>query len=139
MLNSLLATPRVPQAVDHMRSAIGHRANDVHEKRVKPLTESHDSDAQLRQGQAPARFWPAVNGDPDPATHIAPPSIMQITISRLLHDKNPDPKEPPDQTEQIHSPSLTVPAAKSVQPKASASHHPPEENVARKSVLSTLP
>ena len=39
------------------------------------------------KGQTPASFWRVIAGKPDPASHVAPPSIMQLEISRLLDDQ----------------------------------------------------
>ncbi len=56
---------------------------------VPPITQARDPDAQLNHGQPPTRFWRLVGGGPDPATHIAPPSIVQIRITQLLNDQAP--------------------------------------------------
>ncbi|GGB24800.1 hypothetical protein [Allosediminivita pacifica] len=56
---------------------------------VPPITQARDPDAQLNHGQPPTRFWRLVGGGPDPATHIAPPSIVQIRITQLLNDQVP--------------------------------------------------
>jgi hypothetical protein len=58
--------------------------------RVKPVVDAHSPDAQLTKGQSPVHFWRAVNGQPDPAAHIAPPSILQIAIDRLLDEQSPE-------------------------------------------------
>ncbi|WP_092425472.1 hypothetical protein [Alloyangia pacifica] len=39
------------------------------------------------EGQPPAGFWRSLTGLPDPANHVAPPSIMQIRISALLEEQ----------------------------------------------------
>jgi hypothetical protein len=54
---------------------------------VKPIAKRSDPDATLSDGKPPMQFWRSGSGDPDPATHVAPPTIMQIKISRMLADQ----------------------------------------------------
>lgn len=51
--------------------------------RVTPPPQFQKSSG-FDQGQSPAAFWRASAGTPNPDTHIAPPSIMQIKISQML-------------------------------------------------------
>ena len=55
--------------------------------RVKPIQKRGDPDAALAEGRPPAQFWRGTRGEPDPADHVAPPSIMQIRISRMLDEQ----------------------------------------------------
>ncbi|MBS0125360.1 hypothetical protein [Thetidibacter halocola] len=54
---------------------------------VKPIAKRSDPDATLSDGKPPLQFWRSAGGEPDPATHVAPPTIMQLKISRMLEDQ----------------------------------------------------
>lgn len=41
----------------------------------------------FEQGQKPADFWRAATGQPNPQTHIAPPSLMQLRITQMLDNQ----------------------------------------------------
>ncbi|MCR8550141.1 hypothetical protein M4578_20145 [Salipiger sp. P9] len=55
------------------------------ETKVQPVSEQAKTGADAGpSGQTPARFWRGLSGQPDPARHVAPPSIVQIKISAIL-------------------------------------------------------
>ncbi|MGR3377345.1 hypothetical protein [Salipiger abyssi] len=58
------------------------------ETKVQPVSEQArtGSDAET-SGQPPADFWRGLTGLPNPAKHVAPPSIMQIKISAILEEQ----------------------------------------------------
>lgn len=58
------------------------------ETKVQPVSEQAriGTDAETR-GQPPADFWRGLTGLPNPAKHVAPPSIMQIKISAILEEQ----------------------------------------------------
>lgn len=115
-----------------------------------------DAMAGFMQGQDPTNFWRAASGQPDPATHIAPPSIMQMKITQMLDDQaqdqariaDPQAPEPATEAEQSAEAPKTRDVADSDQSErtpepdaASAPQAPydPAEAIARSSVFSTLP
>ena len=57
------------------------------ERPQMPIAFSRDPKAALAKGQPPIQFWRTVRGEPDPATHVAPPSILQIRITQLLDEQ----------------------------------------------------
>jgi hypothetical protein len=85
------ATPLLtaPQLTGHPQGLPDVPRDPASETRVKPIADARDPEAGLREGQAPAKFWRAVNGEPDPDANTAPPSIMQIAISRMLEEQAP--------------------------------------------------
>ena len=156
-VSPLLTAPQVtghPHGLPEPSSDRGDRT------RVTPIADARDPQARLKDGQVPTQFWRAVNGEPDPSNHTAPPSIMQITISRMLDEQAPrqdaagkgdpegaktgaDPTTPPpaprsDRSATGMEAETTTRAAQTAGPSdpatASAS-----ENRARRSVFSTLP
>lgn len=65
-------------------------------QKVRPIDPGADGTPELPMfGQAPDKFWRAARGEPDPATHIAPPSIMQLKISKLLEEQAPQTEDDP--------------------------------------------
>lgn len=117
---------------------------------------SGDAMAGFMQGQDPSNFWRAASGQPDPAMHIAPPSIMQMKITQMLDDQaqdqagtaDPQASEPTPEAEQIAEAPKTLDVPESDQaervPKANTASAPqapydPAEAIARSSVFSTLP
>ncbi|WGW03797.1 hypothetical protein [Tropicibacter oceani] len=121
----------------------------------------------MSDGQPPAQFWRAANGEPDPNKHLAPPSIMQIKISQMLDEQaseqaedSPEAEEPADAAapDQARAPSDPAPddlpaigsAASEKDPEPQSSPEgdalkPAREgyeqaaNFSRSAVLSTLP
>lgn len=87
-----------PQVTGHPQGLPEVSREPASETRVKPIADARDPEAGLREGQAPANFWRAANGEPDPDANTAPPSIMQITISRMLEEQAPR-TTAPDTTE----------------------------------------
>ncbi|MBW4985847.1 hypothetical protein KZZ07_25215 [Mameliella sp. CS4] len=87
-----------PQVTGHPQGLPEVSRDPASETRVKPIADARDPEAGLREGQAPAKFWRAANGEPDPDANTAPPSIMQITISRMLEEQAPR-TTAPDATE----------------------------------------
>lgn len=132
-------------------------AAPVEETPIKPIADARDPEARLREGQAPSQFWSAANGEPDPTSNIAPPSILQITISRLLDAQRPDPlvsaDDTPDATD-TEAPKISGDTPPSDDPRLNlhqTDRKPPDSqasddlqsadgaNDARNSVFSTLP
>ncbi|MBN9890434.1 hypothetical protein [Salipiger abyssi] len=58
------------------------------ETKVQPVSEQArtGTDGET-SGQPPADFWRGLTGLPNPAKHVAPPSIMQIKISAILEEQ----------------------------------------------------
>ncbi|WP_420326240.1 hypothetical protein [Mameliella sp.] len=85
------ATPLLtaPQVTGHPQGLPDAPREPARETRVKPIADARDPEAGLREGLAPDKFWRAANGEPDPDANTAPPSIMQITISRMLAEQAP--------------------------------------------------
>ncbi|KUF09297.1 hypothetical protein AVJ23_18780 [Pseudoponticoccus marisrubri] len=54
---------------------------------MTPIAHARDPETAESASRRPSRFWPAANGEPDPETHVAPPSIMQIKITQLLTEQ----------------------------------------------------
>ncbi|SNR27866.1 hypothetical protein [Puniceibacterium sediminis] len=52
--------------------------------RVTAVTQQSSSDTDMMQEKSPTQFWRAAGGEPDPTTHVAPPSIIQLKISAML-------------------------------------------------------
>jgi len=76
---------------------------------IKPIVKRGDTTAALAEGQGPENFWRAVNGTPNPDGHTAPPSIVQIKISRILEEQATAPVK--DRAEpQQEAPIETAPA-----------------------------
>lgn len=73
----------VPQGSTYRPGLSGQPADASGSREVLPVVGARDAATQRQEGP-PAQFWRTLNGGPDPATHIAPPSIMQIKISQLL-------------------------------------------------------
>ncbi|WP_143595895.1 hypothetical protein [Tropicibacter naphthalenivorans] len=59
-------------------------ATGLRETRVQPIADARDPEAPMREGQSAEKFWRSASGLPDPDSHMAPPSIMQIKISQML-------------------------------------------------------
>ena len=55
-------------------------------KRVSEPVRAQTSTG-FEQGKKPADFWRAATGQPNPQTHIAPPSLMQLRITQMLDDQ----------------------------------------------------
>ncbi|MBY6116998.1 hypothetical protein KUW09_22055 [Mameliella alba] len=79
-----------PQVSGHPQGLPEVRPPNADPAKITPIADSRNPEAGLKDGKAPTKFWRAVNGEPDPATHAAPPSIMQITISQMLDEQSPD-------------------------------------------------
>lgn len=131
---SLLA----PQVTGHPQGLPGDRQPESAQTKIKPIADARNPEARLKDGLAPAKFWRAANGDPDPTANAAPPSIMQITISRMLDEQAPDPRSDaaPPRNNPLDQPP-TNPRAYG--DPTSAINQPTESKDARSSVLSTLP
>ncbi|WP_226621788.1 hypothetical protein [Alloyangia pacifica] len=90
----LTGVPQVvaPLATGHPLGLPGAPVRTAEETKVQPVKESsttgtdHSAD-HAAEGQPPAGFWRSLTGLPDPANHVAPPSIMQIRISALLEEQ----------------------------------------------------
>ncbi|GGG87196.1 hypothetical protein GCM10011415_42140 [Salipiger pallidus] len=58
--------------------------------KVQPVSELAKSGADPQSdpgGQPPNSFWRTLSGMPDPSKHVAPPSMMQIRIARILEEQ----------------------------------------------------
>jgi hypothetical protein len=73
----------------------------------------------------PAQFWRRLNG-PDPASHIAPPSIMQIKISQMLDAQADGAEEPSEEADPL--PEAEPPGQG---PASTAPENPPPGDAAR--------
>lgn len=147
-----------PQVTGHPQGLPDPRAERSDRTRVKPIADARDPQARLKDGQAPTQFWRAVNGEPDLSTHTAPPSIMQITISRMLDEQAPKPDtagksepkgpktradtEKPPASARLPDPGMeaeTTPRAAQTAGPSDPATASASENRARRSVFSTLP
>ncbi|WP_353472778.1 hypothetical protein PVT71_01745 [Salipiger sp. H15] len=59
---------------------------------MQPVKEQSTTDTDHAtdhgsEGQSASGLWRSLTGVPDPANHVAPPSIMQIRISALLEEQ----------------------------------------------------
>lgn len=52
--------------------------------RVPAVTQQSSSDTGMMQEKSPNQYRGSSSGQPDPETHVAPPSIMQLKISAIL-------------------------------------------------------
>ncbi|MBO9467748.1 hypothetical protein J7443_21130 [Tropicibacter sp. R15_0] len=76
-----------PLATGHPHGLPGAKRPEKPTTKVQPLDQARNPDAALTRGQTPGNFWKAVNGEPIPEEHIAPPSIMQLKISQILDEQ----------------------------------------------------
>lgn len=90
----LTGVPQVvaPLATGHPLGLPGAPVRTAEETKVQPVKEQSTTDTDHAtdhgtEGQPPAGFWRSLTGLPDPANHVAPPSIMQIRISALLEEQ----------------------------------------------------
>ncbi|MGP6088283.1 hypothetical protein [Antarctobacter jejuensis] len=154
-----------PQVTGHPQGLPRGRPDPLEQTRVKPISDARDPEARMKEGQSPTQFWSAVNGEPDPDNHTAPPSIMQITISRMLDEQisshkaeaevpplgEAEPDADPDPAKDINTPDTRAQAAnKEAADKEKDSARPEQRQLARpdqpfgsnalrNSVFSTLP
>lgn len=75
-----------PQGSGFPALSSGAKADSTGKTKVLPVVGARDPESQRSAGP-PAQFWRTLNGGPDPATHIAPPSIMQIKITQMLDEQ----------------------------------------------------
>ncbi|MEN9060329.1 hypothetical protein [Ponticoccus litoralis] len=75
-----------PQGSGDPALSSGAGADSTERTKVLPVVGMRDPETQRSAGP-PAQFWRTLNGGPDPATHIAPPSIMQIKITQMLDEQ----------------------------------------------------
>lgn len=148
-----------PLATGHPHGLPGAKRSEKQSTKVQPLDQSHDTDAALARHQAPENFWKAVNGEPVPEDHVAPPTIMQLKISQMLDEQaqemetsplssntkeeSPIPvvstevtqTQPNEIDEQVQSPDQSpLPA-----PKPPLRAYDEAASMSRSSVFSTLP
>ncbi|WP_299936535.1 hypothetical protein [uncultured Pelagimonas sp.] len=76
-----------PLATGHPHGLPGAKRQEKPTTKVQPLDQARNPDAALTRGQTPGNFWKAVNGEPIPDDHIAPPTIMQLKISQMLDEQ----------------------------------------------------
>ncbi|WP_417206657.1 hypothetical protein [Antarctobacter sp.] len=142
-------THSAPQATGHPQGLPGDRTESNTQTKIKPIADARNPESRLNEGLAPTKFWRAANGEPDPSTNAPPPSIMQITISRMLDAQIPafGSREPPAAaSERTEAESEAMGAANRPEPNPVTSTVSPatddqsaEPNDSRSSVLSTLP
>ncbi len=89
----LSLTAIAPQATGHPLSLPRDPHPPPPGTRVSPLRAAPDTSLQA---QTPETFWRRMSGLPDPETHVAPPSIMQIRIEQMLQDFLHTNDTPPD-------------------------------------------
>lgn len=117
------------------------RTASPEQAKVKPIADARNPEAELKEGLVPTKFWRAAIGKPDPSANAAPPSIMQITISRMLDAQNTG-KAPA--TIDQHSTSTSDSVSSDKRPhgpevKTLSVGHSAEGSEDRRSILSTLP
>lgn len=140
-------TLTAPQVTGHPQGLPGDRPAPDEQTKVKPIADARNPDARLNDGVAPTKFWSAANGKPDPDANTAPPSIMQITISRMLDEQSPRKTAPaPTDVDADSAPPTDAPKATEADTGADMTMDAPAPDDqsdapkdARKSVLSTLP
>ncbi len=76
-----------PLATGHPHGLPGAKRQEKPTTKVQPLDQARNPDAALTRGQTPGNFWKAVNGEPIPDDHVAPPTIMQLKISQMLDEQ----------------------------------------------------
>lgn len=76
-----------PQTTGHPLGLPEAQPRAAEKTRVVPITKRSDSNALSSEGRPPEQFWRATDGDSTPTDHVAPPSIMQIRISRMLEEQ----------------------------------------------------
>ncbi|WP_323770373.1 hypothetical protein [Antarctobacter sp.] len=138
-------THTAPQVTGHPQGLPGDQAKPDAQTKIKPIADARNPEARLNDGLAPTKFWRAANGEPDPSTNAPPPSIMQITISRMLDAQSADfgSREPPAETSErtetadADKPPKPEPVTSTVRPDND--DQSAEPNDPRSSVLSTLP
>lgn len=85
----LLAGPTptwiAPLATGHPLGLPGAQKQPTPQQRVQPVSQSGSS-ATSADREHPV-ILPERKDDPNPATHVAPPSIMQIKISQMLYEQ----------------------------------------------------
>ncbi|MCA0998453.1 hypothetical protein [Alloyangia pacifica] len=81
-----------PLATGHPLGLPGAPVRTAEETKVQPVKEQSTTDTDQggeygADGQPPASFWRSLTGMPDPSSHVAPPSIMQLRITALLEEQ----------------------------------------------------
>ncbi|WP_425099687.1 hypothetical protein [Tropicibacter sp. S64] len=99
----LLAGPTptwiAPLATGHPLGLPGAQKQTPPQQRVQPPAQPRDASSTLtRDAPLPQQWRDHATVDPDPTTHVAPPSIMQIKISQMLVEQARR-KEPSDETD----------------------------------------
>ncbi|WP_417724069.1 hypothetical protein [Salipiger sp.] len=105
-----------PLATGHPLGLPAVQQKTLVDTKVQPVAQQSKTENDTgREGLPPKEFWRSLTGSPDPATHTAPPSIMQLKILAILDEQAerldpatakdgdpaagteaPDPAEPPD-------------------------------------------
>lgn len=138
-------TLTAPQVTGHPQGLPGEQPETRAQTKVQPIANARNPEARLNDGLEPTKFWRAAIGQPDPSTNAPPPSIMQITISRLLDAQNPDFDNPESDTTTNAQTVESPPDSQLYVDKVTSGDGPAtvdqsaEPNDARKSVFSTLP
>lgn len=139
-----------PLATGHPLGLPQDPRKNQHPQRVAAVPDGQLS-STFDKGQTPASFWRMIAGKPDPASHVAPPSIMQLEISRLLDDQaqahiemetdpqsagsftKPHPGSPGQETEQLSDTDVVADLEDQEHTQDS------EDSLLLSSVFSTLP
>ncbi|KMK66505.1 hypothetical protein [Puniceibacterium sp. IMCC21224] len=87
MLVPTLAPWAAPQTTGHPLGLPATTPLPSTSRKVAPVNQQSTSDTGLEQDKSTARLWFEAQGRPDPATHIAPPSITQLKIIALLSEQ----------------------------------------------------
>lgn len=128
-MNMLLAgsTPNwsAPLATGHPLGLPGAQKQTLPHQRVQPVSQPQGSSASAtRSDPVPHQVKTQAEADTDPATHIAPPSIMQIKISQMLVEQAvremPEEEAQPETNEDIAAelPQTAAPAKPAPVPAA---------------------
>ncbi len=92
-----------PLATGHPHGLPGAKRQEKQTTKVQPLDQARNPDAALTRGQTPGNFWKAVNGEPIPDDHIAPPTIMQLKISQMLDEQAQEMEAATPSAEEVSS------------------------------------
>ena len=77
-----------PLATGHPLGLPASPPSSAVETKVQPIAQQAQTGTDPDPGgEPPSSFWRGLTGLPDPAKHVAPPSIMQIRIAALLQEQ----------------------------------------------------
>lgn len=75
--------------------------------KVQPAHAARGMGTMMSDRQPPPHSSPARRDTPDPATHVAPPTIMQIKISQMLDDQAVQLRDPAETGEGTSEPEAS--------------------------------